>query len=170
MSYKDELMGLFSFNPQRTETLFSTVKFHPKFQIFHDVISVSKSMREKVTGRQFSHIIVNIQRRQGEEGYMEGSRRSSVFRPASFSHVALAKPFHFSIFSVTEGKTMPPCLMWLSVFVVFAKYCQFLKQRPYVKEKFFLNSRRWFSTCSHFDYLMKLLSKGTTLIKMILFI
>lgn len=47
MSFKDESMGLSSFNPQRTETLFSTVKFHPKFQNFHEVISVSKSTREK---------------------------------------------------------------------------------------------------------------------------
>lgn len=78
---------------------------------------------------------MNIQRRQEEEGYTEGHRRSSVFRRAPFPHVALAKPIHFSIFSVTEQKTMPPHLMWLSVSVVFAQYCEFIKEKALCKGK-----------------------------------
>lgn len=125
---KDELMGLFGFNPQRTETLFSTVKFHPKFQIFHEETSESKSNRKKSHAN--SLIVLCDYSKETGRGRLYGG--SSVFRPAPFSLFALAQPINFSKFSVTERKTMPPCLMWLSVSVVFAKYCQFLKQKNFV--------------------------------------
>lgn len=101
-----------------------------------------------------------IQMKQEEDGSMQGHRRlrgndCSVFRSGPLPYVAVTKLIYFSVFSVTEGKLVPMYLVRISVSLVFSSIARCKSGRPYKKAKLLVNSRRRFSTCSNFDYLMK---------------